>query len=88
MGKLGSQVVKHQLKALVASDPENNTPLMKHCEGLTKHSDKLRFALPLKLDRAGNFITDAETQSIASLEILALRMVGWRVPWWPTILVC
>ena len=29
MGKLGSQVVKYQLKALVASDPENNTPLAK-----------------------------------------------------------
>ena len=55
MGKLGSPVVKYQLKALVASDPEKNTPLMKHYEGLAKHSDKLRFALQLKLDRIFQF---------------------------------
>ena len=26
MGKLGSQAVRYKVKALVASDPENNTP--------------------------------------------------------------
>ena len=42
MGKLGAQVVKYQLKALVASGPEKNTHLLKHDKGLTKYSDKLK----------------------------------------------
>ena len=45
MGKLGSQAVKNQVNALVASDPEHNTPLMKRYDGLTKTSDNLKFAL-------------------------------------------
>ena len=61
LGNLGSQAVKYQLNALAAIDPERTTPLMKHYEGLTKYSDKLKFALQLSLDRTGSFMTDIET---------------------------
>ena len=37
-------------------------------QGLATHSDKLKFALQLKLDRAGSFMTDFETQSSSSVE--------------------
>ena len=57
MGKLGSQTVKYQTQALVASDPENNPPLLKHYAGLTKYSDKLKFALQRKIGRTDNFMT-------------------------------
>ena len=57
--------MKYQLTALLASDPENKTSLMKQYEGLTKYSDKLTFALHRKLDKAGNFMTATETHSSA-----------------------
>ena len=49
LGKAGSLVAKYMLNALVASDPEKYTPLMQHDQGLTKYSDKLKFALQLNL---------------------------------------
>ena len=45
IGKLGSQVVKYQLNAVVAIGPAKNTHLLKHCEWLTKYSNKPKFAL-------------------------------------------
>ena len=57
MAKLGTQAVKYQCQALVASDPENKTPLMQHYQGLTKYNDKLKLALQLKLDKTGIFMT-------------------------------
>ena len=66
-----------------------STPFMKHYEGLSKHSDKLKFALQLKLDRISSFMTASETHSIASVEKdCLLRMVLWRIPSWPTCFVC
>ena len=63
---------------------------MQHTEGLTKYTDNVKFALQLKLDRTGSFMTASETHLSASVEKkrLALRMVGWRIAWWPTSLVC
>ena len=52
----------------MASDPDQNTPLTKRYEGLTKYNGKLKFALQLKLDMTGNFMTATETRSSASVE--------------------
>ena len=60
----------------MASDTEKNAPLMKRYEGLTKHSDKLKFALQLKLDKTGNFMTASETHSAASVDKTGFE-VGW-----------
>ena len=65
MGKLGSQTEKYQMKALVASGPEKTIPLMQHYEGFTRYTDKLKFALQLKLDTTGNFMTASETHASA-----------------------
>ena len=68
MRQFGAQIVKDHLKALVASDPEKNTHLLNHYEGLTKYYDKLKFALQLKFDRDGSFMTASETHSTASVK--------------------
>ena len=68
IGKLGSQVVKYQLKALVASDPEQNNSRLQHYEGLRNNADKLNFALHVKLDKTGNFMTDTSTHSSACVD--------------------
>ena len=56
------------MKASVAIDPEKNTSLLKHYEGWNKYSDKLKYALHLKLIKTGNFMTDSETRSSACVE--------------------
>ena len=75
LGKLGSHAVKYQLNALVAIDPEKNTPLMQHYEGLTKHSDNIKFALQLQLDKTGSSILLKINTPVPLWKRLALRMV-------------
>ena len=68
MGQLGAQCVKDHLKMLVATSPEKNKQLLDHYEGLRKYSDKLNFALQLKLDRTGSFMTATETHPTESAD--------------------
>ena len=68
MSNLCSQAVKYHLNALMARAPEKNTYRLKHNEGLTKYSDKLKSALQLQMDKIGNFMTDSATHSSASVE--------------------
>ena len=56
------------MNAFAASDPEGNTHLLKHCERLAKYSEKLKFALPLWLDRTGSCMTASETHSSACVD--------------------
>ena len=75
-GRTCSQAVKYKSNACVASDPDNDTPLMKHEKGLTKYSGKLKFALHLKLGKTQNFTNATETHSNASVETAGFED-GW-----------
>ena len=44
------------------------TLIMKHDEGLSRYSDKLKFALQLNLDRAISFMSASETHASDSVE--------------------
>ena len=68
MGQLGAQAVKDHLKALVAADPKKNNHLSEHYEELRKYSDQLHFALQLKLDMSGSFMTASETHASAFVD--------------------
>ena len=68
MGQLGAQAIKDHLNSLVAANPSKNQHLLEHYEGLRKHSDKLSFALQLKVDREGSFLTATETHSTATVD--------------------
>ena len=68
MGQLGAQTVKDHLKRLVAQDPVKNKNLLDHYESLKGYSAKLNFALQLKVDRDGSFMTATEVHSTASMD--------------------
>ncbi len=68
MGQLGAQTVKEHLKRLVAQDPVKNNKLLDHSESLKGYSAKLNFALQLKVDRDGSFMTATEVHSAASMD--------------------
>ena len=68
MGQLGAQTVKDHLKRLVAQDPVKNNKLLGHYESLQGYSAKLNFALQLKLDRDGNFMTATAVHSAAYMD--------------------
>ena len=68
MGQLGAQTVKDHLKRLVAQDPVKNKKLLDHYESLKGYSAKLNFALQLKVDRDGSFMTATEVHSTASMD--------------------
>jgi hypothetical protein len=67
-GQLGAQTVKDPLKWLVAQGPVNNNKLLDHYESLKGYSAKLNFALQLKVDRDGSFMTATEVHSTASMD--------------------
>ena len=52
--------------------------------GCAKYSDKLHFALQLKLDKSGSVMSPMRHTPVPLWTNLALRTVGWRAPWWPT----
>ena len=68
MGQLGAQTVKDHLKRLVTQDPVKNKKLLDHYESLKGYSAKLTFALQLKVDKDGSFMTATETHSTASMD--------------------
>jgi hypothetical protein len=68
MGQVGAQTVKDHLKRLVTQDQAKNQHLLDHYESLKGYSAKLNFALQLKVDRDGSFMTATETHSTAALD--------------------
>ena len=68
LGQLGAQTVKDHLNRLVAQDPVKNKKLLDHYESLKGYSAKLNFALQLKVDRDGSFMTATEAHSTASMD--------------------
>jgi hypothetical protein len=88
MGQLGAQTVKDHLKRLVAQDPVKNKKLLDHDESLKGYSAKLNFALQLKVDRDGSFMTATEVHSTASMDKSGFED-GWlEDQWLPASLAC
>ena len=68
MGQLGAQTVKDHLKRLVAQDPAKNNKLLDQYESLKRYSANLNFALQLKVDRDGSFMTATAVHITASMD--------------------
>ena len=52
----------------MAQDPVKNKKLLYHYESLKGYSAKPNFALQLKVDRDGSFMTATEVHSTASMD--------------------
>ena len=83
MGQLGAQTIKDHLKRLVAQDPVKNKKLLDRDESLKGYSAKQNFALQLKVDKGGNFMTATEVHSTASMD-----KSGFKDGWLEDSMVC